>query len=212
MIRCDKFFHPQFPVLYPLCNFIFKAFYMIKGVLFYKLAFVQIEQLKKEIFTMIQDQQEKATSQDKKKRLENIKQLLATQHNLSSAQQVCDAYFDKFNVEIPLPSMSRYLGSSDFERHNGIYSVALKDGAEKKSQILSNLLTDANAQIINDYDTLFISLTNDFSTTIAHYLETHPSISDYVLGIIPYKTSLMIFCRPGHKQFIEDIITNLISR
>lgn len=185
---------------------------MINRALFYKLAFVQIEQLKKEIFTMLQEQQEKTSSQDKKKRLENIKQLLATQHNLSSAQQVCDAYFDKFKLEIPLPSMSRYLASSDFERHNGIYRVALKDGEEKKSQILSSLLTDANAQIITPYDTLFISLDNDFSTTIAHYLENHPSISDSILGIIPYKTSLMIFCHPNKKQFIEDSITNLISR
>ena len=179
---------------------------------FCTLAFVQIEQLKKEIFTMLQEQQEKASSQDKKKRLENIKQLLAIQHNLSSAQQVCDAYFNEFSVEIPLPSMSRYLSSSDFERQNGIYCVAPKDGAEKKSQMLSNLLNDANAQIINTYDTLFISLDNDFSTIIAHYLESHPSISDSILGIIPYKTSLMIFCHPNKKQFIEDSITKLISR
>ena len=160
---------------------------------------------------MSTEEQSINSSQAKQQRITDIKSLLSKYPKLTSAKEVCKAYSKEFphNSPIPLPSMSRYLASSDFETYNGVYRAALKDDAEKKSQTLSNLLHDANAQVIDDYDILFISLDNDFSTTIAHYLENHTPLSNSVLGIIPYQQSLMIFCRPGSKQLIEFTIKDL---
>lgn len=161
---------------------------------------------------MTTKRQSKNSAQEKRQRIENIKLLLAQEQDLKSAQDVCDAYLKKFSSSIPIASMSRYLSLPDFERHDNFYRVAIKDVELKKLQILSSLLHDANAHIISEYDILFIGLTNDFSTTIAHYLENHAEISKHILGIIPCKKSLMIFCHIGYKQEIEKNINNLLSQ
>lgn len=160
---------------------------------------------------MTTKRQSRSSAQEKRQRIENIKLILAKRNDLKSAQDVCDAYSEKFSPPIPLPSMSRYLSSPDFERHDNYFRIAIKDDEAKKLQTLSSLLHDANAHIISEYDILFIGLTNDFSTTIAHYLENHVKISKHVLGIIPCPKSLMIFCHIGYKQEIEKEINNLLS-
>ncbi|MBS5799525.1 MAG: hypothetical protein KID02_07195 [Clostridiales bacterium] len=161
---------------------------------------------------MTTKQQSKNSAQEKRKRIENIKLILAQRHDLKSAQDVCDAYSEKFSSSIPIASMSRYLSSPDFERHGNFYRVVIKDDETKKSEVLSSLLQNANAHIVSEYDILFISLTNDFSTTIAHYLENYSKISKHILGIIPCKKSLMIFCHIGYKQEVEKNINDLLSQ
>lgn len=153
----------------------------------------------------------KLNSQNKQERLNKVIALINKFPNLRSANAIKEKYEIEYHEVLDRSTLSRYLSNPPFEKRDGYYRITLEEHLLKKEHMLSTLLNEAEATIITDYELLFISLKKDLASTIAHYLETHPTLQQFVLGIIPCSHSLMIFCKQGYKQTLHDAINNLLS-
>ncbi len=158
---------------------------------------------------MINDAKNTFNSKKKEERINKVIALLQKYPRLNSANAIVETYKKEYGEIIERSTVARYLSTSQFIKKDGYYQVVLEDDALKKENLLSTLLTDAHAELVCDYELLFLTLDRDFSNTIAHYLENHVSLKPFVLAIVPHHTSIMIFCKSGYKDLVKTTILNL---
>lgn len=158
---------------------------------------------------MTNDMQNKLNSKKKEERINKVIALLQKCPRLSSANEIVNAYKSEYNEIIERSTVSRYLSTSQFIKKDGYYRVVMEKEDLKKEALLGTLLAESQAEIVCDYELLFLTLTNDFSLTIAHYLENHLPLKPFILAIIPHHTSIMVFCKRGYKEIVATTIMSL---
>lgn len=148
----------------------------------------------------------------KEEHIKNLKQLLATHTQLSSAEQVLEVYQRVFNTDnISRPSISRYLSGGDFEKVNGYYRLKRFSEEDPALSLLKVLLNTSNTQVHDDFDMLLVSTNTKCSQLLSSYIMEDTSLNEDVIGVIPINELVIVMCKQGRKASVSALLNTYLS-
>ena len=148
----------------------------------------------------------------KEEHIKNLKQLLATHTQLSSAEQVLDAYQQVFKTNnISRPSISRYLSGGDFEKVNGYYRLKRFLEEDPAQSLLKALLNTSNTQIHDDFDMLLVNTNTKCSQLLSSYIMEDTSLKEDVIGVLPINELVIVMCKRGRKASVSALLNTYLS-
>lgn len=138
----------------------------------------------------------------------NLKTLIRTyKSGFKSASSMIKPFYEMFGYELDRSTISKHLKENKIVKIGGYYRL---DDSEltKKEVFTQNLFEQASLKLVSNYEVIFVTVEAKYSHLICQYLQEHEILKGHLLGIIPYQSSIMIFCEKDSKAIVESFINS----
>lgn len=138
----------------------------------------------------------------------NLKTLIRTyKPGFKSASEMIKPFFEMFGYKLDRSTISKHLKENKIVKIGDYYRL---DDSEltKKEVFAQNLFEQASLKLISDYEIIFVTVEPKYSHFICQHLQENEILKEHLLGIIPYQSSIMIFCQKESKAMVESFINS----
>lgn len=143
--------------------------------------------------------------------ISNILTLIRTNPPFKSADLMVPAFKKQFGYSVDRSTISRHLKDNGISKVDGYYATASNPELTKKEELIRDLFKQSSLKLVSHYEVTFLSVDSTYADFICNQLKEHDVFKEHALGLIPYHNSIMIFCKHGSKEIIEQVITAYIG-
>lgn len=154
----------------------------------------------------------KSTNLPKQETVSNLKELIRTSStNFPTATSMIEPFFKTFGYRLDRSTITKHLKENNIIKKGGCYVVDDSD-LTKKEAFTRNLFEQSSLNLVSDYDIIFLTVDPKYSQFVCEHFQEEETIKHHLLGIIPYQSSMMIFCKKGSKANIESAINAYLPK
>lgn len=138
----------------------------------------------------------------------NLKTLILNyKPGFKSASEMIKPFFQMFGYELERSTISKHLKDNRIVK-KGDYYVLDDSDLTKKDTFVRDLFQQASVKLVPNCEIIFVTVEPKYSHFICQHLQEHEILKKHLLGIVPFQSSIMIFCQKDSKSIIESFINS----